>query len=236
MSGMDQRRLLRLVKTPSLATETIIAVKSIPSIYRLFPLYFWLLSLANLALMLLAFSLFSSGSDAPPRSAIANLEVTSAILRPTEAGEDPDLDALNAYGQSIARAGLKNCAVAMNDLTQRLIAGKKVGIYRFPVAHENFVSLSMEVSTDSGAILYLTFNLSQGPGGSCQIAYEAVSDWANSCKEVVETVFKDFVPSRNLLKSVALLKHKDNQGRKVFTMPVQNGCIAIEKEILSTIN
>jgi hypothetical protein len=157
-----------------------------------------------------------------------------SLITASTPAADFDLDALNPYGQSIARAGLKHCAVAMNDLSERLLAGKQVGIYRFPVSHENFVSLSMEVTAKSGAILYLTFDLSQRPDGSCQIAYEAVSDWANSCQDIVKTVFKDFVPSRNLLKSVALLKHKDNQRRKVFTMPVQNGCIAIEKEIVST--
>ena len=124
----------------------------------------------------------------------------------------------------------------MNNLSARLLAGKKVGIYRFPVSQDDFVSLSMEVTASSGAILYLTFNLSQRPDGSCQIAYEAVSDWANSCTDIVKTVFQEFVPSRNLLKSVALLTHKDNRNRKVFTMPVQNGCIAIEKEIVTTKN
>jgi hypothetical protein len=92
----------------------------------------------------------------------------------------------------------------------------------------------MEVKAKSGAILYITFGVSQGTDGSCQIVYEAVSDWANSCEDIVRTVFKDFIPTRNLLKSVALLRHKDNQNRKIFTMPVQNGCIAIEKEIVST--
>ncbi len=195
-------------------------------------LFVWLLTVTNLGLIILAFYLYSdhqTSGSAPP----ANDMATSAVTVRTPPRQ-ADLDALNGYGQAIARAGLTGCAMPMNDLSERLLAGRSVGTYRFPVSRENFVSLSMEVKANSGAILYITFGLSQGTDGSCQIVYEAVSDWANSCEDIVKTVFKDFVPTRNLLKSVALLRHKTNQNRKTFTMPVKNGCIAIEKEIVST--
>lgn len=195
-------------------------------------LFIWLLTVTNLGLIVLAFYLFSNTQaavSAPP----ATDKAASALGVHTPPSK-ADLDALNGYGQAIARAGLTGCAIPMNDLSERLLAGRDVGIYRFPVSRENFVSLSMEVKANSGAILYITFGLSQATDGSCQIVYEAVSDWANSCEDIVKTVFKDFIPTRNLLKSVALLRHKDNQNRKIFTMPVQNGCIAIEKEIVST--
>jgi hypothetical protein len=190
--------------------------------------FVWLLTLANLCLIVV-FSAYLFGN---PRPVTHEAAVKSPVLM--SAPDKADLDALNGYGQAIARAGLTGCAMPMNDLSERLLAGKTVGVYRFPVSRENFVSLSMEVKVKSGAVLYITFGLSQGTDGSCQIAYEAVSDWANSCEEIVKTVFKDFIPTRNLLKSVVLLRHKDNQNRKIFTMPVQNGCIAIEKEIIST--
>jgi hypothetical protein len=188
--------------------------------------FVWLLTLANLCLIVVAVYLHWYPQPSADDTAVTSVQMDSP--------DKADLDALNGYGQAIARAGLTGCAVPMNDLSERLIAGRRVGTYRFPVARENFVSLSLEVKASSGATLYMTFGLSQGTDGSCQIVYEAVSDWANSCEEIVKTVFKDFVPTRNLLKSMVLLRHKTNQNRKTFTMPVQNGCIAIEKEIVST--
>jgi hypothetical protein len=146
---------------------------------------------------------------------------------------DIDIDALNPYGQAIAKMGLTKCAAAMNDLSAKLLQGKRVGVYRFPTVHERFVSLSMEVESGQGALVYITFDLTQDASGACQIAYETVSDWANPCDDVTKTIFKDFTPTRDLLKSVTLLTHKDNKNRKIFTMPVQNGCIAIEKQVVS---
>ena len=151
-----------------------------------------------------------------------------------EGNAEIDVDALNPYGQAVARMGLAKCAAAMNDLSAKLLQGKRVGVYRFPTVHESFVSLSMEVEGNQGAIIYMTFDLSQDANGTCQIVYETVSDWANTCDDVAKTIFNEFTPTRDLLKSVALLTNKENSYRKVFTMPVQNGCIAIEKQVVST--
>jgi hypothetical protein len=191
-------------------------------------LYFWLLTFVNLALIVLALLLIrdSAAINSPDKDSPADL--------PKEAKAEIDIDALNPYGQAIARTGLIKCAAAMNDISAKLLQGKRVGVYRFPTVHETFVSLSMEVNSGQGAIIYITFNLTQDMSGACHIAYEAVSDWANPCDDVIKTVFTEFEPTRNLLKSVALLTHKDDKNRKIFTMPVQNGCIAIEKQIIST--
>ena len=215
-----------------LPTEFSSAALSAPRADRIStPIYVWLLTFANLALILVALLLFSRSHEAPATAAVSGRDQPVSVNR-----DEPaiDLDALNPYGQLIAKAGLSKCAMPMNDLSGRLLAGKKVGIYRFPIAQNNFASFSMEVAAREGAILYITFNLAQNPDGSCQISYESVSDWTNSCEDIVKTVFKDFTPTRNLLKAVALLTHKDNKHRKIFTMPVQNGCIVIEKEIVST--
>ena len=158
---------------------------------------------------------------------------TPAVL-PQDEKADIDIDALNPYGQAIAKIGLTKCAVAMNELSAKMLQGKRVGVYRFPTVHETFVSLSMEVESGQGGIIYITFDLTQDAGGSCQIAYEIVSDWANPCDDVTKTIFSEYTPTRDLLKSVGLLTHKDNKNRKIFTMPVKNGCIAIEKQVIST--
>ncbi len=194
-------------------------------------IYIWGLSCANLALILVVLILISRWQQLSGTERLLNAAQPAAVKN-----QDPpvDVDALNPCGQAVAKAGLTHCAIPMNNLSTRLLAGKKVGIYRFPVMQNNFASFSMEIAAQDGGILYLTLDASQNADGSCQIAYEAVSDWANSCADVVKTVFKDFVPTRNLLKSVVLLTHKENKNRKIFTMPVQNGCIAIEKELVST--
>ena len=153
---------------------------------------------------------------------------------PKDEKVDIDIDALNPYGQAIAKMGLTKCAAAMNDLSAKLLQGKRVGVYRFPTIHETFVSLSMEVDSGHGAIIYIDFDLTQDASGSCQIAYKAVSDWANPCDDVTKTIFKEFEPTRDLLKSITVLTHQDNKNRKIFTMPVQSGCIAIEKQVIST--
>jgi hypothetical protein len=195
------------------------------------PIYVWALTCANLALIALVLLLIADHRNPAPVT-------TNSVTPPPLANVDDalDMEALNPYGLAIAKAGLRKCAMPMNELSRRLLGDKKVGVYRFPTVRDNFVSLSMEVTSPKGAILYITFDLSQSSDGSCQIAYEVISDWANSCDDLVTTIFQDFVTTRTLLKSVALLTHKDNKSRKVFTMPVQNGCIAIEKEVVSINN
>jgi hypothetical protein len=188
--------------------------------------YIWLLTFMNLALIVLALFLIRNSTSSAP-------EKDTHVESSKEEKAEIDIDALNPYGQAIAKIGLTKCAAAMNDVSAKLLQGKRVGVYRFPTVHETFASLSMEVNSGQGAIIYITFNLSEDTNGTCQIAYEAVSDWANPCDDVIKTIFKDFEPTRNLLKSVTLLSHKDNKNRKIFTMPVQNGCIAIEKQVVS---
>lgn len=205
-------------------------VPSAPVEARAFPrgLHLWLLTFSNLALIAVVLVLIR-GSLLPD---VAKKDPPAELAKEEKA--EIDIDALNPYGQAIAKLGLTGCAAAMNDVSRTLLQGKRVGVYRFPTVHETFVSLSMEVNSAQGTIIYVTFNLSQDTNGSCQIAYEAVSDWANPCDDVIKTVFKDFESTRPLLKSVSLLANKDNKNRKIFTMPVQSGCIAIEKQVIST--
>ncbi len=191
--------------------------------------FLWLLTFINLALIVFAGIFFVTFYKSQAPSSVA-----SAPLSENTANSELDVDALNAYGVAVARAGLMDCAEPMNDLTERLLAGKKIGIYRFPVVDNNFVSLSAEVAVEGGATIYMTFNVAQNDHGSCQIAYESISDWANSCEEVATTVFPDFIPTRKLLNRVVLLRHAANDNRKVFTMPVESGCVALEKEVVYT--
>jgi hypothetical protein len=189
--------------------------------------YISLLVFTNVALIVLVLFLIRS-----PMDYSAQGKDTQAV-HPQDEKADIDIDALNPYGQAIAKMGLTKCAAAMNDLTVKLLQGKRVGVYRFPTVHETFVSLSMEVDSGQGAIMYIAFDLAQDASGTCQIAYEAVSDWSNTCNDVTKTVFKEFIPTRDLLKSVTLLAHRDNKNRKIFTMPVKDGCVVIEKQILT---
>ena len=190
--------------------------------------YIWLLTFMNLALIVLVLFLIRSSATTSAQG-----KDTEAVL-PKGKKADVDIDALNPYGQAIAKMGLTECAVAMNDVSAKLLQGKRVGVYRFPTVQEGFVSLSMEVDSGQGAMIYIDFDLTQDASGGCQIAYQAVSDWANPCDDVIKTILKEFKPTRDLLKSITLLTHQDNQNRKVFTMPVQSGCVAIEKQVVST--
>lgn len=188
----------------------------------------WLLTFANLALIVLVLFVIRSSETSSAQD--KNAQAVPAKDEKT----DIDIDALNPYGQAIAKMGLHGCAVAINDISANLLKGKRVGVYRFPAVHETFVNLSMEVDSGQGAIIYLDFDLTQDPSGNCQIAYQAVSDWANSCDEVESKIFKEFKQTRDLLKSISILTHQENNNRKVFTMPVQSGCVAIEKQVVST--
>jgi hypothetical protein len=182
----------------------------------------------NLALIVLVLFVIQSSANSSAQGKDAQ------AVPPQVEKADIDIDALNPYGQAIAKMGLTECAVAMNDVSAKLLQGKRVGVYRFPTVHETFVSLSMEVESGQGAIIYIDFDLTQDASGGCQIAYQAVSDWANPCDDVTKTIFKEFKPTRDLLKSIPILTHQENKNRKVFTMPVQSGCIAIEKQVVST--
>ena len=182
----------------------------------------------NLALIVLVLFLILSSVNYSEQG-----KDTPAVL-PKDEKAEIDIDALNPYGQAIAKMGLTKCAVAMNELSAKMLQGKRVGVYRFPTVHQTFVSLSMEVDSGQGAMIYIDFDLTQDASGGCQIAYQAVSDWANPCDDVTKTILKEFKPTRDLLKSITLLTHQDNQNRKVFTMQVQSGCVAIEKQVVST--
>ena len=201
-----------------------------PARTHLFPasVYISLLTFMNLSLIVLV--LFLVGNSA---NSSAQGKDAQAVLPRGEKAEI-DIDALNPYGQVIAKMGLTKCAAAMNDLTAKLLQGKRVGVYRFPTVQETFVSLSMEVDSGQGAIIYIDFDLTQDASGSCQIAYQAISDWANPCNDVTKTIFKEFKQTRDLLKSITMLIPKDNKNRKVFMMSVQSGCVAIEKQVVST--
>ncbi len=205
-------------------------VPAVPAKTRSSPagVYIWLLTFMNLALIVLA--LFLIRSSATSR---AQDKDTQAEL-PKEEKAEIDIDALNPYGQAIAKMGLTKCAAAMNDLSAKLLQGKRVGVYRFPTVHKTFVSLSMEVDSGQGGVIYITFDLSQDASSTCQIAYEVVSHWANPCDDVTKMIFKEFSPTRDLLKSISLLTHKNNNNMKLFTMPVKNGCVAFEKQVIST--
>ena len=205
-------------------------VSAPPARTQLFPasVFIALLIFLNLALIALVLFLIQSSADSSAQGKDAQ------AVPPQVEKADIDIDALNPYGQAIAKLGLTKCAVAMNDLSAKLLQGKRVGVYRFPAVHETFVSLSMEVDSGHGAMIYIDFDLTQDVSGRCQIAYQAISDWANPCDDITKTIFKDFKPTRDLLKSIAILTHGENKNRKVFTMPVQSGCIAIEKQVVST--
>lgn len=189
--------------------------------------YIALLFFMNLALIVLVLFMIQSSANSSAQG-----KDEQAVLAADEKA-DIDIDALNPYGQAIAKMGLTECAAAMNDLSSKLLQGKRVGVYRFPTVNETFVSLSMEVDSGQGAIIYIDFDITQDAGGRCQIAYQAVSDWANPCDDVTKTIFKEFKPTRDLLKSITILTHQENTHRKVFTMPVQSGCVAIEKQVVS---
>jgi hypothetical protein len=204
------------------------AVPAPPAKPHLFAAGAWLLTFANLVLIVLVLFVIRSSETSSAQGKNAQ-----AVPAKDEKAHI-DIDALNPYGQAIAKMGLTGCAVAINDISAKLLKGKRVGVYRFPTVHESFVSLSMEVESGQGAIIYIDFDLTQDASGGCQIAYQAVSDWANPCDDVTKKIFKEFKPTRDLLKSIPILTHQENKNRKVFTMPVQSGCIAIEKQVIST--
>ena len=212
------------------STANLGGVSAPPARTRVFPasVFLSLLIFINLALIGLVLFLIRSSEIFAAQSK------ESQVVLPKVEKTAIDIDALNPYGQAIAKMGLTECALAMNNVSAKLLQGKRVGVYRFPTVHETFVSLSMEVDSGQGAMIYIDFDLTQDAGGGCQIAYQAVSDWANPCDDVTKTIFKEFMPTRDLLKSVTLSTHQDNQNRKVFTMPVQSGCVAIEKQVVST--
>ena len=199
---------------------------------RLSPLHIWLLTIINLLVILGVLVMMGPfKKDAGPASALAK---TSASTTPDDhdLAAAPDEDALNGFGKAVLRAGLPHCALAMNQLADRVLVGHKVGGYRFPITENGFGSFSMEVVTKSGGVAYMTFNMAETDQQRCIISYEAVSQWENKCEDVVKNVLKDFQPTRMLGERITILTHKDNPQRKVFTMPIHQGCIATEKEII----
>lgn len=205
------------------------AMKNKAMIFRFTAAHLWILSIVNLVLIVVVLCLL-----APSKKSVDGVSSTTSEAAAKEDAESQiDEDALNIYGKSALRAGLKSCTLPMNQLAERVLVGHKVGAYRFPAKSKGFASMSMEVVTKSGGVAYMTFNLSEPVAGQCVIAYEAVSQWNNKCEDVVKKILTDFIPTRMLGERIAILTHKDNENRKVFTMPVGKGCIATEKEIIS---
>lgn len=195
--------------------------------------FIWILTIINLALVAAVLS-FVALKPAQGKSADkVEPQIDSKDSSPDTHNSAVDEDAFNAYGKSVLRAGLKSCAMPMNTLAERLLVGHKVGGYRFPSSNKAFGTLSMEVATKSGGVAYMTFNMIEPGDGQCIIAYEAVSQWNNKCEDVVKNILKDFIPTRMLGDHIAILTHKDNENRKVFTMPVNKGCVATEKEVIT---
>lgn len=191
------------------------------------PIHIWVFTVINLGLIAIVLFLVSPTENKTPQPLPVALESNKqdALL---------DEDALNAFGKSVLRAGLKNCALPMNQLAERVLIGNKIGGYRFPATDKTFASMSMEVLTKSGGVAYMTFNLSEpGNNGQCIISYEAISQWKDKCSDVVKNVLKDFVYTRKLGQRISILTHKSNENRKIFMMPIASGCLATEKEIIT---
>jgi hypothetical protein len=189
-------------------------------------IHIWILTIINLMIILGFFFVMPGKPEVTAPVAVLDREAETV-------GGVPDDDALNGFGQAVIRAGLPGCALPMNHLAERVLVGHKVGAYRFPNTQKGFGSLSMEVFTKNGATIYMSFNLAETGPSNCSIGYEAVSHWQNGCDEVAKEIFKDFIPTRNLGERLSLFTHKDNDNRKVFAMPVKDGCVISEKEVVN---
>ena len=140
---------------------------------------------------------------------------------------------VNAVAQAAINAGAVSCASRINQVSQFISDGSKVGAFFFaPPAQpdQRLLSYSFEIQPPNGLTVYASASFAPNQTNGCGAEYEAVMYWPQSCERVASKQFSEAKKGRLLNKSIQVLELQ-GAGR-IFLMPAGSGCVSIKKEVV----
>ena len=138
---------------------------------------------------------------------------------------------LNAVTAALQKAGVKRCAVQMQNVTSFLTQKSHSGTTVFPLAtnpDDSLVSISSEIMV-ANVVSYVGATFAPRADG-CSAVYEHVSHWQNQCEDVYAAQYASFKPQGSL--QVQIKVYYNNAATQVMMVPAGTGCVVIKKEIV----
>ena len=141
------------------------------------------------------------------------------------------LNAVNPITAALQKAGVKRCAVQMQNVTSFLTQKSRSRTTVFPLAtdpDDSLVSISSEIMV-SNVASYAGATFAPRADG-CSAVYEHVSHWQNQCEDVYAAQYASFKPQGSL--QVQIKVYYNNAATQVMMVPAGTGCVVIKKEIV----
>lgn len=137
---------------------------------------------------------------------------------------------LNQFGQAVANLGLPECADQAHRFLDKFGQTVRIGAYAFPREEDpQSLTFSMEIQMDGGVTSYGSASVTKARGRQCHFSGEVLTHWIDPCDQVGQLVYTAFSPGQVLNNTLMMYNHKENPRRKLFLLPVTNGCIAVDK-------
>ncbi len=139
---------------------------------------------------------------------------------------------LNQFGQAVASLGLPECANKAHGFLEKFGSSVRIGAYAFPREDKpKNLFFSMEIQLDGGVTSYGSATVAKEAGRGCHVSGEVMTHWVDPCDQVGKIVYTAFTPAQILNNTMQMYSHTQNPKRKLFLLPVANGCIAVDKSV-----
>lgn len=145
---------------------------------------------------------------------------------------EADAPVWNAVAHQAKAAGVREaCLQRVHNMTQFLMAGGQAnGIiyYDQQKPADHLFSAVIGQQGQAGAHLGL---MSMTQAGDCSAGYEIVKVWANTCPQVVQSVYPGAQPKAELAGGTTVLELGQDEHLYVMAAP-GNGCVTIHKAMV----
>lgn len=135
---------------------------------------------------------------------------------------------LHPLARAVADAGAPACARKVAEAAYFLTEGSSATAF-WNIRSEQLLSFSLEVLSPEGLTSYVSLDVLPGDDDECVIAYDMVMHWPNDCEAVARHAYGPGRPADSQPANMTMLRGPD--GEHVFLMPVQGGCVSVQKEV-----
>ena len=141
---------------------------------------------------------------------------------------------LNTITQAAIKAGVKSCAVRINQVENFLATGSQgySSLMFLPANNPDFqmFSVSMEIPLKDASSAYASASFAPRQANGCDGMYETVVFWPQKCSEVAGKNFDKFKEIGVLSQNITVLD--GGVSTKVFLLSAGTGCVSIKKEVV----
>jgi len=151
----------------------------------------------------------------------------AAVVKSNEANAEQFL------AQAAVNAGLRSCK-PLADRVNRYLIGESQSTGLLSASPENanarIFSSTIEIETLQGSTTYASTTYAPYGDAGCGVAYDAVTYWNESCKEVAAKQLAALKVMGTLGNKITMLD--GGPAMRMFLMPAGAGCVQIKKEIV----